>query len=92
MKIREVIVVEGRHDEALLKQCFECDVVVTGGLALNDDILERIRQAKQTRGVVILTDPDSRATGSGNGSIRQYQAAGTRSWTKSRHVRSTKSA
>ncbi len=59
MKIREVIVVEGRHDEALLKQCFECDVIVTGGLALSDDVLERIRHAQQTRGVIILTDPDS---------------------------------
>lgn len=59
MKVREVIVVEGKHDEALLKRCFECDVIVTGGLALSDDALERIRYAQQERGVIILTDPDS---------------------------------
>ena len=59
MKIQEVIVVEGRHDEALLKQCFACDVIVTNGLALDVETLERIRHAQQERGVIILTDPDS---------------------------------
>lgn len=57
--IREVIVVEGRHDEALLKQYFDCDVIVTGGLALNDQVLEQIREAQRTRGVIVFTDPDA---------------------------------
>ena len=57
--IREVIVVEGRHDEALLKTYFDCDVIVTGGLALSDEVLEQIRSAQKNRGVIIFTDPDA---------------------------------
>lgn len=57
-RIEEVIVVEGRHDTEKLKKYFDCDTIETGGTHLGKDILEQIRYAKQSRGVIIFTDPD----------------------------------
>lgn len=58
MKFKEVIVVEGRHDSAVLKQYFEVDTIETGGSAISKEILGYIAEAKQKRGVIIFTDPD----------------------------------
>jgi len=57
--IREVIVVEGRHDTERLREFFDCETIETGGTSLNEETLAEIRAAQQRRGVIILTDPDS---------------------------------
>ena len=57
--IQEVIVVEGRQDIAAVKRAVEAEVIATGGFALGDRCMERITQAYQKRGIIILTDPDS---------------------------------
>lgn len=56
--IKEVIVVEGKTDTAIIKKLFDADTIETHGLAINDKILDLIEQANQTRGVIVLTDPD----------------------------------
>jgi len=56
--IREVIVVEGKHDTTAIRRAVEADTIETGGSAINRDIIERIRHAQQKRGVIIFTDPD----------------------------------
>lgn len=58
MKIKEIIVVEGKHDSAVLKQYFDCDTIETNGSAISDEIIEQIKQAQVKRGVIIFTDPD----------------------------------
>lgn len=58
-KIREVIVVEGKHDTMQLKRYFHCDTIETGGTSLSEDVIARIQEAQQTRGVIIFTDPDA---------------------------------
>jgi ribonuclease M5 len=58
-RIRQLIVVEGRHDTAALKKYFDCDTIETGGTSLGDKVIEEIRTAKEKRGVIIFTDPDS---------------------------------
>ena len=58
-KIKEVIVVEGRHDSARLKKWFDCDTIETGGTSLSDEVLEEIRVMQKERGVIIFTDPDA---------------------------------
>ncbi|SDC55866.1 RNAse M5 [Pelagirhabdus alkalitolerans] len=58
MRMKEIIVVEGRDDTAKIKQAIDADTIETNGSAINDDILEQIRHAKQKRGVIIFTDPD----------------------------------
>ena len=57
-KIKEIIVVEGKSDTALLKELFEVDTIETHGLALDKKTLELIKEANKTRGVIVLTDLD----------------------------------
>lgn len=59
MKIREVIVVEGKNDTNTLKSYFQCDTIETHGSAIGEDVIALIKKAKATRGVIIFTDPDA---------------------------------
>lgn len=58
MKIKEIIVVEGRDDTIAIQQAVQADTIETGGSALNKEKLARIRLAQARRGVIIFTDPD----------------------------------
>ena len=58
MKIKEVIVVEGRDDTAAVKRAIQADTIETNGSAIDDEIIEQIRHAAEKRGVIVLTDPD----------------------------------
>lgn len=58
MKIKEVIVVEGRDDTAKIKSAVDADTIETNGSAIDDNILDQIKHAQELRGVVIFTDPD----------------------------------
>jgi ribonuclease M5 len=58
MKIKEIIVVEGKDDTVAVKRAVNADTIETNGSAIGDDVIERIRLAQKTRGVIILTDPD----------------------------------
>ncbi len=57
-KIKEVIVVEGKTDTAIIKKLFDAETIETHGLAINEDTLDFIEQTQQKRGIIILTDPD----------------------------------
>lgn len=59
MKIKEVIVVEGKHDTQKLQSCVECDTLETSGCRLTKAHIELIKQLQQKRGVIIFTDPDT---------------------------------
>lgn len=58
MKIKEIIVVEGRDDTIKIQQAVQADTIETNGSAINNEILAQIKHAKQKRGVIIFTDPD----------------------------------
>lgn len=58
MNIKEVIVVEGKDDIAAVKRVCTAEVIITNGLGITKATLERIRVAKERRGVIVLTDPD----------------------------------
>jgi ribonuclease M5 len=58
LKIKEVIVVEGKDDTAKIRQAVDADTIETNGSAVNGDIIEQIKHAKEKRGVIIFTDPD----------------------------------
>lgn len=58
MKINEFIVVEGRDDTERVRRAVECDTIETNGSAIDRTCLDVIRQAQETRGVIVLTDPD----------------------------------
>ncbi|MBR7554289.1 ribonuclease M5 [Allobacillus sp. GCM10007491] len=58
MKIKEVIVVEGRDDTVRIKLAVDADTIETNGSALNQRTLDQIKHAKEKRGVIVFTDPD----------------------------------
>ena len=57
-KIKEIIVVEGKTDTAIIKKLFDTDTIETHGLALDDKTLDYIEEVSKGRGIIILTDPD----------------------------------
>lgn len=58
MKIKEVIIVEGRADTEALRHAVSADTIETNGSALGEQTIAAIKQAAATRGVIIFTDPD----------------------------------
>jgi len=58
VKIKEVIVVEGRNDTSKIRQAVDADTIETNGSAVNKYIIKQIRHAQAKRGVIIFTDPD----------------------------------
>ena len=58
MKIREIIVVEGKDDTKAIKRAIDADTIETNGSAINKETIEAIKHAAEKRGVIIFTDPD----------------------------------
>lgn len=58
LSIEEIIVVEGKDDTRRLQEVLDVDTIETIGSAINDEILEQISHAQETRGVIVFTDPD----------------------------------
>lgn len=58
MRIKELIVVEGVHDVAVLKQIVDADIVITKGLHQDQTLYPLLIDAVKTRGVIVFTDPD----------------------------------
>ncbi|MBO0961757.1 ribonuclease M5 [Neobacillus sp. MM2021_6] len=58
MKIKEIIVVEGKDDTTAIKRSVNADTIETNGSAVNQSTIESVRRALETRGVIIFTDPD----------------------------------
>ena len=61
MKVKQVVIVEGKTDTMKLKKIFgqeNIDTIETKGLALNIDTLKFILDVNKSRGVIIFTDPD----------------------------------
>lgn len=60
IKIKEVIIVEGKYDKNTLGQVVDATIVQTDGFAVfnNKDRLSLIRKMAQKRGIIIFTDGD----------------------------------
>ncbi|HHU23272.1 MAG TPA: DUF4093 domain-containing protein [Clostridiales bacterium] len=60
IKVREVIVVEGRYDKNTLSQVVDATIIETEGFGIfsNREKLELLRRIADTRGLIILTDSD----------------------------------
>lgn len=56
--IKEIIVVEGKDDVAAVKRAVNAEVIITNGLGIRKETLERIKLAQKKCGIIILTDPD----------------------------------
>lgn len=58
MKIKEIIVVEGRDDTTAIQRAVAADTIETNGSAVSKETLLKIKHAQEKRGVIIFTDPD----------------------------------
>lgn len=58
MKIKEVIVVEGKSDYTFLKSFLDVEIIITNGSEISKQTLDLIKKANEKSGVIILTDPD----------------------------------
>ena len=60
IKIKQAIVVEGRYDKNTLSQLVDAPIFETNGFGVmkNRELLGFLRRVAQTRGLIILTDPD----------------------------------
>lgn len=58
MKIKEIIVVEGKDDTVAIRRALDADTIETNGSAINEQTIKKIKLAQETRGVIIFTDPD----------------------------------
>lgn len=58
-KRNEVVVVEGYHDLAKLKEIYpNIDVVITNGSEISIETLEELRLLNEQRGLILFLDPD----------------------------------
>lgn len=62
MKIKEVIVVEGKNDTNRLQQFIECDTIETNGTHLSKAKLKLLQDVNEKRGIIVFTDPDAPGT------------------------------
>jgi len=58
MKIKEVIVVEGRDDASAIKRAVCAEVIATHGFGINEETFTLIEKAYLEKGIIIFTDPD----------------------------------
>lgn len=58
MKVKEVIVVEGKDDLIKIKSALDCEIIITNGLSLEEKTLKRIEKVAKKRGIIVFTDPD----------------------------------
>ena len=60
VRVREVIVVEGRYDQNTLRQVVDADILCTDGFAIfrDDERQALLRRLAERRGLIVLTDSD----------------------------------
>lgn len=58
IKIKEIIVVEGRDDTAAVKRAVDAETIETHGFGIRKETWELIDKAAKTRGIIVFTDPD----------------------------------
>ncbi len=57
-KIKEVIVVEGKHDSAKLKKYFDVETFETSGSHMNKQMIKQISHLNKQHGIILFLDPD----------------------------------
>lgn len=58
MKISEVIVVEGIHDQEKLLKYIDADIILSHGKSMGKDFLDLCKTMNEKRGLIVFTDPD----------------------------------
>lgn len=58
LKIKEVIIVEGRDDTAAINVACDANTIETHGFGIGHEVWKEIEKAYNTCGIIIFTDPD----------------------------------
>ncbi|MDO5755016.1 MAG: ribonuclease M5 [Tissierellia bacterium] len=58
LKIKEIIIVEGRDDITAVKSAVDCEIIATGGTHFSKGLFAKIEKAYERKGIIIFTDPD----------------------------------
>ena len=58
MKIKEIIVVEGRDDTDAIKKSVDAVTIETHGYGITKATWELIEKAYKEKGIIVFTDPD----------------------------------
>ncbi|WP_333859612.1 ribonuclease M5 [Clostridium sp.] len=56
--IKEVIVVEGKDDISAVKRAVDAELIAVGGFGINNKVIDKIKEAQNRQGVIVMTDPD----------------------------------
>jgi len=59
LKIKETIVVEGKHDAARIKSLVDAEVLVTNGTHVSNAFIDLLQRIQEHQGIIIFTDPDT---------------------------------
>lgn len=59
LHIYDIIVVEGKHDQARCKQLVDADFLMTNGTHVSVQLIELLKILNEKRGVIVFTDQDS---------------------------------
>ncbi len=57
-RIEQIVVVEGRDDESVVKAAVDAQVIVTGGFGISRETWELMEKAYEGPGIIVFTDPD----------------------------------
>lgn len=58
LQIKEVIVVEGKHDLQHLEKIVEADIIYSNGMHISQEFLDLCKRLNESQGIIIFTDPD----------------------------------
>ncbi|GGI63925.1 ribonuclease M5 [Limosilactobacillus caviae] len=58
IRIKEVIVVEGKDDTKQILKAVEADTYETNGSAISTADIEKLKKLQDSRGLIVFTDPD----------------------------------
>lgn len=56
--VKEVIIVEGKHDLEKLEQCVDAKVIYSNGTHISREFLDLCKRLNENQGILIFTDPD----------------------------------
>lgn len=56
--IKEIIIVEGKDDISAVKRAVDAELIAVGGFGINKKVIDKIKEAQNRQGVIVMTDPD----------------------------------
>lgn len=57
-QIREVIVVEGKHDLQQISKYVDADIIYSNGMHISKEFLDLCKRLNESQGIIVFTDPD----------------------------------